>query len=129
VGLSTGVAERSTRASLDRVERPHHFRSQARKRVRYAAQVTTARGQSRETMLIDLSLSGAGLESTELLAVGERVTLSFASPSRWDPVVVPAVVAWSRPGTFARIGLSFVYSSSATVYALFETMATLEYGA
>lgn len=113
----------------DAVDRPSHFRSQARKRVRYAAQVTTARGTTRETMLVDLSLAGAGIESTEILAVGEHVTLSFASPSRWDPVVVPAVVAWSRPGTFARIGLSFEYTSSATVYALFETMATLEYGA
>lgn len=80
-------------------------------------------------MLIDLSLTGAGLESTEMMAVGEHVMLSFASPSRWDPVVVPAIVAWSRPGTFARIGLEFEYTSSSTVYALFETIVTLEYGA
>lgn len=78
---------------------------------------------------MDLSLAGAGLESTEIMAVGEHVTVSFASPSRWDPVVVTAVVVWSRPGTFARIGLEFEHTSSATMYALFETMATLEYGA
>lgn len=111
------------------MERPHHFRSQARKKVRYAAQVTTARGVVRETMLVDLSLAGAGLEATEILPVGERVTLSFSSPSRWDPVVVPAVVVWSRPGTFARIGLVFEFTASNTVYSLFETMVALEYGA
>jgi hypothetical protein len=111
------------------VERPHHFRSHARTHVRYAAQVTSARGLAREMMVVDLSLAGAGLESTEILAVGEHVTVSFQSPSRWDPVVVPAVVTWSRPGTLARIGVSFEHPTPASVYALFETMATLEYGA
>ncbi|HRH00782.1 MAG TPA: PilZ domain-containing protein [Polyangiaceae bacterium] len=111
------------------MERPHHFRSQARKRVRYPAQLTTARGVVRECVLVDLSLAGARLEAVDILPVGERVSLSFSSPTRWDPIVVPAIVAWSRPGSFAHIGLTFEFSSSSTVYALFETVAALEYGA
>ena len=111
------------------MERPHHFRSQARKKVRYPAQLTTARGVVRECMLLDLSLAGARLEAVDVLPLGERVSLSFSSPSRWDPIVVPVRIAWSRPGSLAHLGLTFEFSSSTTVFALFETIAALEYGA
>ena len=91
-------------------------------------------------MVVDISLAGVGLETDEPLVPGERVALSFATPTLWDPLVVPAVVAWSQspkprePGAplgrarpMARAGLAFEYAGPDLVLAVYEMLATLGY--
>ncbi len=91
-------------------------------------------------MVIDISLAGAGLETDEPLVPGERVVVSFATPTLWDPLVLGGVVAWSHapkprePGfslgrsrMVARAGIAFDYPAPDLVLAMFEMLATLGY--
>ena len=92
-------------------------------------------------MVIDISLAGAGIETEEMLVPGERVTLSFQTPTLWDPLVLTAVVAWSAPprpregASFAvgrhrpvaRAGVAFDYPAPDIVFAMFEMLTTLDY--
>lgn len=91
--------------------------------------------------MIDISLAGAGLETEEPLVPGERVSVSFATPTLWDPLVLGAVVAWSHaalprePGSalvrgrppVARAGIAFDYPAPDVVLAMFEMLTTLGY--
>jgi len=54
-------------------------------------------GWERHAAVVDLSLAGAGLETDEPLPAGERLTIAFATPTLWDPLVLTAVVAWAHP--------------------------------
>lgn len=94
-------------------------------------------------MVVDISLAGAGLLTEEPLVPGERVSLAFATPTLWDPLVVMAVVAWARPlvpgtdrriapqGTRSRLtsraGVAFDHAEPPAVLALFEMLSTLVY--
>ena len=97
-------------------------------------------GVERQAVMTDLSLAGAGLETDEPLVVGERLSLTLATPTMWDPLVVEAVVAWAHPPrpsmevdaigrsrTVARAGIAFDYPAPATILAMFEVLATLAY--
>ncbi len=90
--------------------------------------MSSSQGWQREATVVDLSLAGAGLETVQVVAQGERVTLGFASPAFWDPVVIEAVVVWSRPGPVARLGVAFEHTGPSSVLILLETMAALEPG-
>jgi hypothetical protein len=92
----------------------------------------------RQAIVVDLSLAGAGLETEEPLVVGERVSVSLATPTMWDPLVLEAIVAWAhpirvstaldalgRPRTSARGGIAFDYPTPANVLAMFEMLTTL----
>ena len=89
---------------------------------------------------MDISLAGAGLETEDMLVPGERLTLSFQTPTLWDPLVLTAVVTWSAPprareGSFsvgrhrpvARAGVCFDYPAPDIVFAMFEMLTTLDY--
>ncbi|HEY8077643.1 MAG TPA: hypothetical protein VIF62_26130, partial [Labilithrix sp.] len=80
------------------------------------------------------------LETDEPLVPGERVAVSFATPTLWDPLVLSAVVAWAqptratgeldalgRPRVVARAGLAFDYPMAEPVLALFEMLVSLGY--
>lgn len=109
--------------------------------MRLAVGLADARsGGERPATVIDISLAGAGLETEEALLPGERITISFATPTLWDPLVLPAVVAWAHaprprePGAplarsrfVARAGITFDHPSPDVVLALFEMLATLGY--
>jgi hypothetical protein len=97
-------------------------------------------GVGRQAIVTDLSLAGAGLETDELLLPGERVSVTFSTPTMWDPLVIEAVVAWAHPPrpstavdalgrsrTVARAGVAFYHSAPATILAMFEMLATLGY--
>lgn len=116
-----------------------HFRAHERREVRLAVQVIAQRsGVERPAVVVDLSLAGAGLETDEPLAPGERLTLTLSTPTMWDPLVIEAVVAWAHPPrastevdsigrsrTVARAGVAFDYPNAAPVLSLFEMLATL----
>ncbi len=64
-------------------------------------------------------MGGAGLETSAPLDVGSRVELVLQAPSRWDPLVLVARVAWARG---ARAGLAFETPDDRDVWALFELL-------
>ena len=91
-------------------------------------------------MIIDLHIAGAGIETDEQLVPGDRVTIAFATPTRWDPLVVTAIVAWAhplrpkleldvlgRPKQSARAGLSFDYETPAATYAMYEMLEAINF--
>jgi hypothetical protein len=109
--------------------------------VRLAVVVIAERtGAERQAVVTDLSLAGAGLETDAALLPGERLSVTLATPTMWDPLVLDAVVAWAHPPrpsaevdalgrsrTVARSGIAFAYPSPAVVLAMFEMLATLGY--
>ena len=87
-----------------------------------------------------VSLAGAGIETDEPLIPGDRVSVTLATPTMWDPLVLEAVVAWAHPPrptqaidalgrsrVVARAGVFFEYPTPAPVLAMFEMLATLGY--
>jgi hypothetical protein len=92
----------------------------------------------RPATVVDIHLAGAGVETDEALVPGERLSVAFAAPNLWDPLVLEATVAWShppraahdldafgRPRIVARAGLSFDYAAPEAVLAVFDMLVTL----
>ncbi|MBS2017680.1 MAG: PilZ domain-containing protein [Deltaproteobacteria bacterium] len=118
-----------------------HFRAHERREVRLPIAFESQRsGSERHAVVVDLSLAGAGLETEEALTPGDRLAVSFQTPTMWDPLVVSAVVAWAHPATptqhfdalrrpkmLARSGIAFDYPGPDDVRAMFEMLATLDY--
>ena len=121
--------------------RAAHFRAHERRPVRLFVSVDGQRsGLDRQATVIDVSLAGAGIETEQALVPGERIAVSFSTPTLWDPLVLNAVVAWAhpprataeldalgRPRIAARAGLAFAYPDPAAVLAMFEMLSTLGY--
>lgn len=97
-------------------------------------------GITRQATVVDLSLAGAGLETEEALMAGDRLTITMATPTMWDPLVIEGVVTWAHPPrasldldsfgrsrAVARAGAVFDYPTPAMVLAMFEMIATLGY--
>ena len=87
-------------------------------------------GWERDADVFDIGLGGACLSAGEPVAAGERVSVAFVTPTLWDPLLIPARVAWYRPGAGlepARVGVSFDHVGPASVLALFELVGSLAY--
>jgi hypothetical protein len=99
-----------------------HFRLHARRPVAIHAQVShTTAGWERSLRVIDLALGGACLELMDDVAVGEVLRVSFITPDRWDPLVIPARVAWievGADGVVKKGGVEFEQTSSESAVAL-----------
>ena len=106
-----------------------HFRAHTRRPVRLRATVSHPRaGWERDADVFDIGLGGACMSATESLNAGDRVSVAFVAPSLWDPLLIPARVAWYRPGRGiepARAGVAFDHASETSVMALFELVGTL----
>ena len=100
----------------------------------------SAPGLVRPAAVVDLSLAGAGLELDEALVVGERVSITLATPLTWDPIVIDAIVAWCLPArsanetdlfgrarAVARAGVAFEHPDPRSVLAVFEVLASVGY--
>jgi hypothetical protein len=111
--------------------RAGHFRAYPRRTVRLRAVVARPDTKwQRDAHVHDLSLGGASLSLGDSLHVGDCVTVSFLAPSLWDPLVLPARIAWVRPATSTdpvTAGLSFEPGDPASVFALFELVSTLAF--
>lgn len=112
-----------------------HFRAIARRPVRLEILIRSVRaGWERPATAIDIGLGGAGVETDAPLAPGERLEVAFSTPTLWDPLVVPAVVAWAAGGLThergapptRRAGLAFDYASPDEPLAVFEMLAAME---
>jgi hypothetical protein len=103
----------------DRPDRPR-FRAHARQEVRLAAVLAHRdRGWQRDVIVFDLGLGGACVEGSEVLGVGDRVSVSFVTAERWDPLQIPARVAWTSKD---RAGLAFEYASPESSWGVFELL-------
>ena len=97
------------------------FRAHARKPVRLAAVLAhRERGWQRDVIVFDLGLGGACVEATDALGVGDRVQVTFVTAERWDPLQIPARVAWT---TSSRAGIAFEYASPESTWGIFELLA------
>jgi len=94
----------------------------------------------RAARVVDLSLAGAGLETDEPLRPGERLTVAFATPTLWDPLVLTGRVAWAeapkptagldalgRPRMVARSGLAFDYATPDAALAMFDMLGAIAF--
>ena len=75
-------------------------------------------------------LGDACIGITEVLTPGDRVSIAFMAPTLWDPLTIPARVAWYRLGeglSPARAGLAFEYRNAAAARALFELSGSLAF--
>ena len=108
-----------------------HFRAHARRPVRLKAMLSHPRaGWERDADVFDIGLGGACLSASEPFAPGDRLSIAFVAPSLWDPLLIPARVAWYRPGAgleAARAGVVFDHPDPASVMALFELVGSLAY--
>lgn len=116
-----------------------HFRAHGRRPVQLTV---TLRGEraawERPGRVVDLTLAGAGLETEDPLTPGERITIAFATPTLWDPLVLSAVVAWAhpsrptrlidalgRPKHTARGGIAFDYPTPDATMAMFDMLVAI----
>lgn len=92
-----------------------HFRGLGRHSTRLVGSLGGSDGLwQRPARIVDLSLGGARLETDAEVPTGASVRLSLESPNRWDPLEVPARVAWAHErGGVNELGLCF--EPSATV--------------
>jgi hypothetical protein len=117
---------------------PTHFRAAARLRVELGGSLALAVGghATREVRVRDLGLGGAGVEVDAsadavdaALAVDALVTLSVRAPALWDPLSLPARIAWMRPaepGRARRGGLCFEELDPGKLLALFRVLTAAE---
>ncbi len=94
-------------------------------------------GWRQEAQVHDIGLGGAGLEITAAtVRPSDRVLLSFIAPTLWDPLEIPARVAWLRAaprhrmpgapfsdGEFLRLGVAFEIDDPTKMLALFELVS------
>lgn len=83
----------------------------------------------RPARLMNLGLGGACIEVPSPIAVGAAVTLEVAAPNLWDPLVVPATVAWVRPtdGGPTVAGLAFHHAQKSALPALVELLVAYRF--
>lgn len=104
-----------------------HFRSTARHAIDLPVTIRDAADTlAREARLLDLSIAGARVAVAGRIQQGGQVVLEIKTPTLWDPLVLDAVVAWSRtlePPAW-EAGLKFVHRSPSSASALFELLGT-----
>lgn len=104
------------------------FRTSARRRVDMPVSIRTDKDRvDRPATMLDLSLEGACLELREALVPGVNVTLEIRTPTLWDPLQLPAQVAWAHWNAetgVARVGIRFQHGSASPLFSLFELLAS-----
>jgi Tfp pilus assembly protein PilZ len=79
-----------------------------------------------DARLVDLGLEGACVELSIPVEVGDPVLLSVDLPGLWDPLSLPAVVAWTAPARAerqARAGVRFSTPSGPSLLLIANLIA------
>jgi hypothetical protein len=97
-----------------------HFRAWPRRRSDAPVVLRVAR-VDRRARLTDIGLGGAGLVLEAPIAVGTELEIVLHAPTRWDPLVLRAQVAWSKG---RRAGIAFQPDRDRDAYDLFEMLGT-----
>jgi hypothetical protein len=85
-------------------------------------------GWQHQAAVENIGLGGARVVVEGAITAGDSITLSFAAPSLWDPLVLHGRVAWVAPGGPARaVGVAFDHKATDAVFALYELIATIGY--
>jgi hypothetical protein len=71
--------------------------------------------------MVNVGLGGACLHLESPLEKGAQIEVVLHAPNRWDPLVLPARVAWTK-GT--RAGVAFQPAHDGDAYDLFEMLGT-----
>ena len=108
-----------------------HFRGAPRSRAECRVEVRRLAqecGAPFVTYTSDIGLGGVCLSHCAALAPGERVEVVLSTPSRWEPVVLTAEVAWHKPSDGGdETGLRFVDASSEASAALADLVSALDF--
>jgi Tfp pilus assembly protein PilZ len=107
-----------------------HFRASSRRPLSLPATVSAQTGGPKAARLVNLGLGGACVEVQSLLEVGATVTLRVSAPNLWDPLIVPARVAWSRPGKAGMstvAGVAFDHAEKAALPAILELLVAYRF--
>ena len=78
----------------------------------------------------DVGAGGLCLSYGEALRPGESVEVALTTPSRWEPLVLHAEVAWQRAaesGDPGETGFAFVGATEADAAALKDLISTLAF--
>ncbi len=75
----------------------------------------------RRARLVNVGLGGACLHLESPLDKGAQIEVVLHAPNRWDPLVMPARVAWTKG---ARAGVAFQPTRAGDAYDLFEMLGT-----
>lgn len=115
----------------DKPPGPAHFRAWPRRRSDVPVVVRVGRSPAplpseqgrveRRARLTDVGLGGAGLVLDEPLTVGAELEVVLHAPNRWDPLVLPARVAWVKG---RRAGVAFLPAVDRDAYDLFAMLGT-----
>jgi len=97
-----------------------HFRAWPRRRSDAPVVLRVAR-VDRRARLTDIGLGGAGVIVESPLPVGTELEVVLHAPTRWDPLILPAKVAWARG---RRAGLTFKPEHDRDAFDLFEMLGT-----
>lgn len=76
-------------------------------------------GRAEKARLHDIGMGGAGLTAQTRLVPGTHLEVVLEAPSRWDPLVLGARVAWAEG---VRGGVAFEPKDPQEVNALFDLL-------
>ena len=113
--------------------RANHFRSQSRKGVSLPGALRAADSDvnwNRDGRVIDLSLGGACVETSDSVPAGTSVELVIDTPHLWDPLTLSGAIAWEHslePGG-ARLGVRFNHANGGSVRILTELLEAEAFG-
>jgi hypothetical protein len=103
------------------------FRSHARKPVLMHSLVRHVQvGWQHHAAVENIGLGGARIRIDAAIVAGDTVTLSFAAPSLWAPLVLRSRVVWvSSAGRSRAAGVAFEHTTTDAAFALYELIAAL----
>lgn len=107
----------------------NHFRAHGRREVDLPATLRHRAGSWRKrARVVNLSLGGACLETSELVEPGIRITIEILVPTLWDPLVLEGRVVWVRHvAEVARMGVEIEHRGGGPLLALLELLGAHVY--
>jgi hypothetical protein len=107
-----------------------HFRAHGRRQVDLPAtlQKPPLEG-SQPIRIVNLSLAGACIETSERYSKGTWVMLEIVAPTLWDPLMLRGRVVWTSesPDAPSLSGLQFEHHEAGHAFALYELISAQDY--
>jgi len=106
-----------------------HFRAHGRREVDLPATLRhRAERWKKRARVVNLSLGGVCIETTELVEPGIRITVELLVPTLWDPLVLEGRVAWvAHKDDKVRMGIELEHQKTGPLFALAELLGAQAY--
>lgn len=105
-----------------------YFRAFERRAISLPVRVSTPGESPSPARLLNLCIGGACLESPGAPKPGALLRLELDAPHLWQPLTLPARVAWSQPTVEgSRIGITFQLDDGKLVGWLLDTLTSGRY--